>query len=384
MFHSILLWTFAGATAVQLFFWLFFFRRLAVYQETKHVDPSYSNITQNPTCTFPREHSATHPASIIICESNDAEKLLPHLNRFLNQIGRSFELLVISHNSLRKIEDDISPLHRRKRHLRLISHNDARVGKKFALARGIQEARHQILILTDADCLPASNLWMHKMAAKIDAGADIVLGFAPYEEAPGLLNKLIRYETCYTAIQYLSFALAGLPYMGVGRNLAYTKSIYQNTGGFKKHEHIPSGDDDLFVNAAAPGCKVSIQIDPDTFVYSPAKTTWSAWFKQKNRHFSTSRLYKLHHQLLLGLLAMSHALHYLGGILVGIEIDPYYTLTGYVVRMSVITTLSNVILSKLQHQKLQWWVPALDALFVLYYFAFAPRVLRNTNTQQWN
>lgn len=384
MFHTLLLWIFIGATGVQLFFWLYFFRKLAVYWETIPASSPYRNGEHYPTFDSPREHVSAQPVSIIICEKNDAEKLLPHLDRFLSQSDRSLELLVISHNSHRKIKNILSSSHRQKRHLRLISLNDGRVGKKFALARGIQEARYQVLLLTDADCLPASSHWMHKMAAKIDDGADIVLGFAPYEEAPGLLNKFIRFETCYTAIQYMSFALAGLPYMGVGRNLAYTKSLYNSTGGFKQHEHIASGDDDLFVNAAARTRHVSIQIDPDTFVFSPAKTTWSSWFRQKTRHFSTGRLYKLHHQLLLGLLAMSHTLHYVGGILVGIEIDPIYTLAGYVVRMSVVTALSSVILSKLQHRKLRWWVPALDALFVLYYFVFAPRVLWNTNTQRWN
>ena len=384
MLHPLLVWTFFGATAVQLFYWLYFFRKLAVYRETNSVHAPYRNSEQHPFFESPREHSSTQPVSIIICERDDAEKLLSHLDRFLNQSDRSFEVLVISHNSNTKIQNILSPSHRQRKQLRLISHNDGRVGKKFALARGIQESKYQVLLLTDADCLPSSRHWMHKMAAKIDSGADIVLGFAPYEEAPGLLNKFIRFETCYTAIQYMSFALAGLPYMGVGRNLAYTKSLYKSIGGFKQHEHIASGDDDLFVNAAARSCLVSIQIDPDTFVYSPAKTTLTAWFRQKTRHFSTGKLYKLHHQLLLGLLAMSHTLHYVGGILVGIEIDPIYTLAGYVVRMSVVTALSSVILSKLQHQKLRWWVPALDALFVLYYVVFAPRVLWNTNTQRWN
>ncbi|GIV31429.1 MAG: glycosyl transferase family 2 [Saprospiraceae bacterium] len=328
----------------------------------------------------------TKPAvSIVICEHDDGHKLLSSLDRFLNQTGRSFELVVISHNSSFPFEHLLAPSHRQTRHLRTFRHDDGRIGKKFPLTRGVEEARFDYLLLTDADCQPASLHWMDKMATKLDDGAQIVLGFAPYLEAPGFLNKFIRFETCYTAIQYLSFALAGLPYMGVGRNLAYTKTLFRKTGGFASHTHIASGDDDLFVNAAARPHLVSIQLDPDTFVYSPAKKSWKAWYRQKSRHLTTGRLYKLHHRLLLGLLAMSHTLHYVGGVLMAtIGDNPFLTLTGYVVRMSVVVALGSVLLSRLQHRNLRPWVPALDALMGLYYLAFAPRVLWNTNTQRWN
>jgi len=222
------------------------------------------------------------------------------------------------------------------------------------------------------------------MVERLEGGVQIVLGVAPFMKAPGFLNLFQRYEACYTATQYLSFALAGLPYMGVGRNLLYTKQLFKRYGGFKKHYHIASGDDDLFISEAAQRSNVSIQIDPDTFVYSKAKDTWKTYFKQKTRHLSTGKLYKLHHKFLLSTLAMSHVLHYMGGLLVAIEIDFIYTLLGYAVRMLVVFVVSSVILSKLQHRSLRIWVPALDAALLLFYLVFAPFTLMNTNTQRWN
>lgn len=385
MWQELIRWVFVGSTAVQLFYWLYFFRKLAAYRETSPATSSYNPPANPSSGAFSHEQKSAKPGvSIVICERDDGQKLLANLDRFLNQTGRSFELLVISHNSVFPFDQLVALSHRQKRQLRTIRHDDGRIGKKFPLTRGVEEASFEYLLLTDADCQPASLNWMDKMATKLDDGAQIVLGFAPYLEAPGLLNKFIRFETCYTAIQYMSFALAGLPYMGVGRNLAYTKTLFQKTGGFDKHAHIASGDDDLFVNEAARSHLVSILLDPDTFVYSPAKTTWKAWYRQKSRHLTTGRLYKLHHRLLLGLLAMSHTLHYVGGLFVAIGDNPLLTLTGYVVRMSVVVALGSVLLSRLQHQKLWPWVPALDALMGLYYLAFAPHVLRNTNTQRWN
>ena len=54
-------------------------------------------------------------------------------------------------------------------------------------------------------------------------GIEVVLGYGAYKKYPGFLNKLIRFETFHTALQYFSYALAGKPYMGVGRNLSYRK-----------------------------------------------------------------------------------------------------------------------------------------------------------------
>src|SRR5690606_29715318 len=128
--------------------------------------------------------------------------------------------------------------------------------------------------------------WLKKMVAKMKGDAQLVLGFAPYTEAPGFLNKFIRYEAVYTAMQYLSFALAGIPYMGVGRNMAYRKQLFHQAKELEKHRHLASGDDDLFVNEVATKKNTAIQLDPETFVYSTPKLTWRGYKRQKTRHLS--------------------------------------------------------------------------------------------------
>ena len=117
---------------------------------------------------------------------------------------------------------------------------------------------------------------------------EIVLGYGAYHKCPGMLNKLIRFETFHTALQYLSYALAGVPYMGVGRNLSYKKDLFIRNKGFSSINHIPSGDDDLFINKVATNKNVAVIIDPDAVTRSVPKTTWSAWLKQKSRHYTTA------------------------------------------------------------------------------------------------
>jgi hypothetical protein len=80
--------------------------------------------------------------------------------------------------------------------------------------------------------------------------------------------------------------------MGVGRNLAYRKSLFFKNKGFASHYHIESGDDDLFISQAANKTNVSVEISHESITRSQAETSFSKWFKQKKRHLSTGKLYK--------------------------------------------------------------------------------------------
>ncbi len=387
--EQLILYTFLAATAVQLFFWLYFFSRLVFYREREQKTEIEQNASffvmekkkdLNPlTDDFP-------PVSIVICAHNESQNLQAHLDRILNQNYRSYEVLVVSHNSSDESLNILSSLQHRFKHLRIVECNDPRPGKKISLAKGIWEAKHEVLLLTDADCVPKSNEWLGKMVAKIKGDTQLVLGFAPYSEAPGFLNKFIRFEAVYTAMQYLSFALAGVPYMGVGRNMTYCKQLFQQAKRSEKHRHLASGDDDLFVNEVATKSNTTVQLDPATFVYSKPKLTWRGYFRQKTRHLSTGKHYKLLHRILLFVLAMSHYLHYfLGALIVILNFSIIFALLGYTVRMSVVMAFSSGILKRLQQQKLWPWVPALDAFLILYYVLFTPAILMNSsNTQRWN
>src|SRR5690606_26142215 len=131
-------------------------------------------------------------------------------------------------------------------------------GKKMPLTVGIKGAKHNHLVMIDADCYPVTKNWLRTLVSNYTEGKEIVIGFGPYETEKGFLNRLIRFDTVSIAITYLSFARIGLPYMAVGRNMSYTKTKFFEVDGFKKHYHIQSGDDDLFMKDAATKKNVAI------------------------------------------------------------------------------------------------------------------------------
>jgi glycosyltransferase involved in cell wall biosynthesis len=259
-------------------------------------------------------------------------------------------------------------VHGNLRSLRIDETPPGVASKKYALALGIGAASNDIILLTDADCRPRSPDWIGLMAGKIGGGKEIVLGYSPYQGEPGPLNWMIRYETFYTAVQYLSFALAGLPYMGVGRNLAYRKSVFVANGGFRSHQHVVGGDDDLFVGETATRCNVAVSLYPAAAVESVPKRTFRAWLRQKKRHLAAGKRYSLRNKALLGALPLAQGVFWAAGTtLVCLQAFIPYVAAGFLVRMMVqVVMLSRA--AALIDASVRWYLlPAFDFLYTLYY-----------------
>jgi poly-beta-1,6-N-acetyl-D-glucosamine synthase len=243
------------------------------------------------------------PVSIIICAKNEEDNLRTNLPLILEQEYPEFEVLVVDDASSDGTGEVLREMKTRYPHLRSTSIMDnvhIRQGKKLALTIGIKGASHDWVLLTDADCRPAGKKWLKSMQRNFSKDCQIVLGIGKYETQKGLLNLVIRSETLLTALQYIGFATAGLPYMGVGRNLAYRKSLFFNNRGFASHYKLASGDDDLFINEVARKKNTKIEIRPESFTISSPEIRWKDWYYQKKRHLTTGPRYRLLTRFLLG------------------------------------------------------------------------------------
>ena len=362
--------TFLLATFVQILFWLGIFSKFVFFKDKINLSDEAKNDL---------------PAvSIVICAKNEAKNLSANLDLILTQTYHSFEVLVIDDNSTDKTYEVLLEYQKKYSYLRIIKNTYIKKtnGKKAALALGIKEAKHEIVLLTDADCAPKSDKWVLSSILALGEKS-ILLGYGPYEKKKGLLNAFIRFETVVAAIQYFSFAQIGLPYMGVGRNLCYKKSLFERVGGFSSHENIASGDDDLFVNQVATKQNTAICTHYENFNYSEAKQTWSDFVKQKTRHLTTGKYYRWYHQLLLSIFAGSHAWHYFSGLILLIFGNLYIALFGYVIRFLVITFLYYLTFKKLRELSLMTLLPLLDAMLALYFAIAAPVTLFIAKTKQW-
>jgi glycosyltransferase involved in cell wall biosynthesis len=352
---------------MQLYYILFVYGRLAIYKVRSY-----------------RQDGGQQPVSVIICARNEHDNLEKFLPTVLNQDYLEFEVIVVNDCSsddskwlLQKMEQEYTRL----RIVEIKEHVQLKHSKKFALTLGIKAAKHDKLVMTDADCLPNSPNWLAEIAGSYQDETEIVLGYSPYFKQNGFLNKLIRFETTHTAMSYLSYALKRNAYMGVGRNLSYTKSLFFKGKGFNAHMHVKSGDDDLFVNHNATRRNVRITIHPDTQVHSEPKDTWTGYYRQKARHSGASTLYKRKHKAMLATQLISSFLFYLW-LPICVIIYPaywYYAVVAYALRLLCQLIVFRSVYRKLGVKDILFWLPILD---IVYYFYICINGLFNRNKKQ--
>jgi len=355
---ELIFYVFATCIVIQVFYYLWFFSRVAFFKSKA------------------KDRSQQHPVSVVVCARDEDENLARHLPGLLVQNYTStFEVIAVNDNSvddskyilqeLKKTFKDRIEVVELTQEAKLIS------GKKFPLSMGIKEAHNEIILLTDADCVPASEYWVHKMQEGYRDGIEIVLGYGAYYKRPGLLNKFIRFETFHTALQYLSYALAGVPYMGVGRNLSYKRELFFRHKGFSSINHIPGGDDDLFINKAANKSNTAVVLDKDAFTLSIPKKTWKSWMRQKNRHYSTAKYYKPAHKFLLGLYSTTQFLLYPLFITSLIFYDWKFTLAAFGFRFIIQAIIYFFTMKKLNEKDLWPLFLFFDIWMFFYYIVFA-------------
>ena len=367
---TILIGIFICVIAIQLFYFLFFFLRLALYKK--------------PT----KQVHVEHPISVVICARDEAHNLMNNLPGVLvQQYNTTHEIILVNDNSEDETKYLLEEFKKSFKNLNpVILTQEAKMisGKKFPLSIGIKSAKNETLLLTDADCVPASEHWMQLMQDGYDDNIEIVLGYGAYRKKPGILNKLIRFETFQTALQYFSYALAGLPYMGVGRNLSYKKDVFMRNKGFSSINQIPSGDDDLFINQVANKLNTAIVIDKDAHTISEPKTSFQEWMNQKYRHYTTSKYYKKKHSILLALYAISQFLFYPLLIAALILSKQYVLLISlWSVRVIVQGAILRSTMKKLNELDLWPWFLLFDLWSIFYYLFTLPSVWKAPQ-KSWN
>jgi biofilm PGA synthesis N-glycosyltransferase PgaC len=322
------------------------------------------------------------PVSVIISCKNGSSTILKSVEAVLAQDYQNFELIVIDDfskdNTYALLSDIKNPL------FNLLTAAQDVAGKKAALTQAIHASKNDILLFTDADCIPTSKQWIKSMVHSLreNESIEVVLGYGPMFKKPTYLNVFARFETWLTAVQYFSYALLGIPYMGVGRNLLYKKSVFFKANGFENHIHIASGDDDLLISAMANQSNIAINIDPNAFVYSEAKENVVAYLSQKTRHISTSVRYKKIHQFLLAIFAVSQVSFY-GIIIIALVLGQLTFKTALMIiilKWILQFALHFGWMHRLKSKDLAFYFPVLDLIIPIYYiFLTMSSVFRKKN-----
>ena len=349
-FINFIFYGFIIVVIIQIVYYIFFFSKFAFLQPKK-------------------ERIKNMPVSVIICAKNEAENLQNFLPSVISQSYPEFEIVLINDASTDDTLDVIETFATQHKNIKIVDVKNIEAfwgNKKYALTLGIKASKYDYLLFTDADCKPLSKFWIHDMCSQFSNEKTIVLGYGSYSRIKNsLLNKLIRFETLVTAVQYFSFAEAGIPYMGVGRNLAYAKKEFFNANGFINHIKVRSGDDDLFINQVATKSNTAICYSKNSVTQSIPKTTFSDWIKQKRRHISTAKHYKSNHKFLLALLYCAQFLFWVLAPILLISLYNWQIVVGIVlIKLILLYSIFGMSAKKLGEQDLILLLPFLEVFLI--------------------
>lgn len=360
---------FCGIAFIHLFFVLYTYSRLAFHKNSK-------------------EEIATSlpPVSVIIAARNESENLFQNLPFIMDQDYPEFEVIVINHQSIDDSEYILDAYVQQYKNLRITKverNKHMKYGKKLPLTIGIRGAKYEHLLFTDADCRPASNQWMKSMVSRFNEKKQIVMGYGPYRQHKGFLNRFIRFDTAWIAMNYISFAKMRVPYMAIGRNLAYTKTAFDAANGFKSHYALSSGDDDLFIQDAAKKRNYTINIEPDSFCYSEPAKSWGKLFRQKARHYTTTEKYRVIKKWMLGIYPLTLLMFTASFVILLFDSNfRWMTLAVFLFVLIWKWVVLGKAFKRLQASKFIVWMPVWDLMYaiitpVLYYS------IDKTDTKKW-
>ena len=318
-------------------------------------------------------------ATIIVAMRNEAPDaataaaLRERMQRVIEQAYPHFEVIFVNDRSTDQTREILQTFATDHPHVFVqhIKQTPTNVSpKKWALRQGIENARTDILAFTDADCRP-HRFWLEHLTRPLRHGKAIALGYSPPKNTRSLLNIFERFETFGTAFLYMGLARIGLPYMGVGRNIAWRKSLLDEPP-FESHLHVLSGDDDLFINQYATDRNTGIVVKRHSQVETTSETSWLRWLRRKMRHVSASRHYRLRNKLIVGLhgLALSGAYGFSLATLLLFDFNQGAFMLIFTGTLRTLSMLPAAI--KLKISYLFSFLVILDVIFMIYSLLIVP------------
>ena len=253
--------------------------------------------------------------SVIITSKNNSFELEKNLPYFLNQNYPVYEVIVVNSGStddtdvvLKAAEQNYSQLY----HTFIPAGSDEVNEKKLAITLGVKAAKYDIVLFSESYCRPTSNNWIREFGKEFTKGKDILLGYSRVVFTNRVrLGNFIRYDNLIHHLKFLSMSIAGKPFMGIGRNMAYKKELFFENKGLSSVLGIDGGEDDLYINRISSRKNTEVLLSRDSITETDSVDGFLTWRSIKSKYLYTKQFYKGPANFILGFETITKHLFYL-------------------------------------------------------------------------
>jgi cellulose synthase/poly-beta-1,6-N-acetylglucosamine synthase-like glycosyltransferase len=182
---------------------------------------------------------STSISIVIACKNEEVN--IPHLIESLrNQTYKHFELVIVNDHSSDNTIQELDTARNLINNLTII--NATENGKKMALYEGIKQAKGELILCTDADCIPNSR-WVESIVTFFEHySCDLTIGPVMVKSNGMIWEDLQALEFASMVASGAGGAAIGLPFLCNGANIAFKKSVWLESQSELRYE-ILSGDD---------------------------------------------------------------------------------------------------------------------------------------------
>lgn len=330
---------------------------------------------QLPVATVPATFTASTKISVIVPVRNEYESVMLLLKDLEQQRYPQglLEVLVVDDHSTDNTREQVQRfILASNLHVKILELGNyvKQEGKKAAVQLGVAQAQGELLVFTDGDCR-VGPWWLHHYAWLFET------------EKPHFISGPVCFDptpTAFERMQLVEFAsLIGVggasialnqPNMCNGANLAYTREIFEQVGGFSGNETIASGDDEFLlhkVHKAFPG-QVRFLKSSEALVYTSARKTLVSFMQQRVRWASKWKAYQqLQVQLLAACVFLVNFLLFLAiPLVLWGSISLRFFLGAYVAKFAVDCLFLNSILGFMGKRRYLWYMLPLQLVYIPY------------------
>lgn len=235
---------------------------------------------------------------VVYARADEVHWLDDHLPLLLEQDYPCFDVIVVADGCNDQERDQLSQLLPQNSRLRVCFLPDgtrALSRRKLSLMLGIKASTQPVVLITNANCRPASGQWLRTIMRHFaqEPEVQLVLGYSHPrwhdDKGPGRRYRALDHMT--VSMQWLLSAIGGRPYRGTGQNLAFTRELFFSHNGYAASMDLKWGDDDVWVSEVANAAGTRLELSSQSHMIACSHDAKLMHSEAKlRRDFTTQRV----------------------------------------------------------------------------------------------